>query len=80
MLTMSPATPDWIRKIARTSKMKMVESAERVRVAGNANRFPEEALVSVNAKTDDDPDAVVPWSVRAAAEWSWRLLDRKSVV
>lgn len=74
MLTMSPATPNWIRTIARTSKMKMVESTERVRAAGNTNRFPEEALVSVNAKTDDDPDAVVPWSVRAAAEWSWRLL------
>lgn len=52
----------------------MAESAERVRAAGTANRYPEEALVSVTAKKDDDPDAVVPWSVRAAAEWSWRVL------
>ncbi|MDO5701082.1 MAG: AI-2E family transporter [Bowdeniella nasicola] len=52
----------------------MAESAERLRQAGNANRHPDEEFVSFAAKADDDPDAVVPWSVRATAEWAWRTV------
>lgn len=74
---MASSVSEWLRRVASTTKASLKaaqDSVQQARTAGTGNVHREEDFVSIQAKARNHPDAIVPWSVRAAAEWSWRLL------
>ncbi|MDO5726977.1 MAG: hypothetical protein Q4Q03_03525, partial [Bowdeniella nasicola] len=70
---MRRSLPGWLTQATQSLRLRLQTAQEQL-ATSDYTLHPDEDFSSLQAKAADEPDHVVPWSVRAMASWSWRLI------